>query len=80
MNNAGMWDAGERTAWTVAETALALTLARAGQLPPWIIVLLAGVLAAVKTATALRYGNGSGALFLPRRVEPRPPETGKPPA
>jgi hypothetical protein len=77
VNNFGVWDAGERTAWTVAETALALALSRAGDWPPWITVALAGVLAAVKTATALRYGNGTAA-FLPRRVEPRPPDT--PPA
>lgn len=77
--NSGLWDAGERTAWTIAETAVALALSHAAHWSPWIGVALAGVLTAVKTAIALRYGNGTAA-FLPRSVEGSPPNANQPPA
>lgn len=79
MSNFGFWDAGERTALTVAESALALALAQAARWSPWVGVVLAGALAAVKTTVALKYGNGT-ASFLPARVEPRPPDMSRPPA
>jgi hypothetical protein len=76
-------DGFERSIWTVAEAAGAVGIVAGYQglpLPdvpegyvPLVIILVAGLLAAIKSAVAQKWGNGTAAT-LPEELEAVPPE------
>lgn len=61
-------DLGERAAWTVVQSGVALSAVELLDLPEFWFVLLAGALAGVKGYLASRVGNGTAAT-LPQHLE-----------
>lgn len=70
MNTTGRrWaDLGERVGWTLLQAGFGIEIINLLDLPPVLAVPIAGALAAVKSALAQQFGNGTAAT-VPQSVE-----------